>query len=68
MDAVFIECFGSLQEPRVERTRKHLLLDILALSISGVLSGAEGWEEIEDFAKEHEDWFKNFLVDLFGNW
>lgn len=30
MDAVFIECFGKLKYPRVERTRKHLLLDILA--------------------------------------
>jgi hypothetical protein len=62
MDAVFIECFGELKEPRVERTKKHLLLDILALSICGVLSGAEGWEEIEDFAKEHEGWFRKFLI------
>lgn len=62
MDAVFIECFGTLKEPRVERTKKHLLLDILALSICGVLSGAEGWEEIEDFAKEHEGWFRKFLI------
>ena len=62
MDAVFIECFGDLKEPCVERTKKHLLLDILALSICGVLSGAEGWEEIEDFAKERENWFRNFLI------
>jgi len=62
MDAVFIECFGELTDPRVDRTKKHLLLDILALSICGVLSGAENWEEIEDFAKEHEDWFRKFLL------
>lgn len=62
MDAVFIECFGELSDPRVERTKKHMLLDILALSICGVLSGAEGWEEIEDFAKEHETWFRKFLL------
>lgn len=62
MDAIFIECFGDLSDPRVDRTKKHLLLDILALSICGVLSGAEGWEEIEDFAKEHQDWFKKFLI------
>ena len=62
MDAIFIECFGELTDPRVERTKKHLLLDILALSICGVLSGAEGWEEIEDFAKEHETWFRQLLL------
>lgn len=27
MDAVFVECFGDLKEPRVERTKKHLLSD-----------------------------------------
>lgn len=62
MDAVFIECFGDLADPRIDRTKKHLLLDILSLSICGVLSGAEGWEEIEDFAKEHENWFRKFLI------
>ena len=62
MDAVFIECFGDLVDPRVERTKKHMLLDILGLGICGVLSGAEGWEEIEDFGKEHESWFKKFLL------
>lgn len=62
MDAVFIECFGELADPRVERTKKHMLLDIIGLSICGVLSGAEGWEEIEDFGKEHEAWFKQFLL------
>lgn len=62
MDTVFIECFGELVDPRVERTKKHMLLDILGLGICGVLSGAEGWEEIEDFGKEHEAWFKRFLL------
>lgn len=62
MDAVFIECFGELADPRVERTKKHMLLDIIGLSICGVLSGAEGWEEVEDFGKEHEAWFKQFLL------
>lgn len=62
MDSVFIECVSTLKEPRVERTRKHILLDVLALSICGVLSGAKGWEEIEDFGKEHENWFRQFLT------
>lgn len=62
MDAIFIECFGNLIDPRIERTKKHLLLDILALAISGVLSGAESWEEIADFGNEHENWFRKYLV------
>ena len=61
MNTIFIECFGNLTDPRVERTKKHLLLDIIALSISGILSGAETWEEVEDFAQEHQAWFSSFL-------
>lgn len=49
MDLVFVECFGSLKDPRVERTKKHLLLDIIALALCGVISGAQNWEEVEDF-------------------
>ena len=44
MDAIFIECFEHIEDPRIERTKKHLLLDIIALSLCGVLSGAETWE------------------------
>lgn len=62
MNNIFIQCFDNLVDPRVERTKKHLLLDIIALAICGVLSGAETWEEIEDFANEHKDWFMRFLL------
>lgn len=61
MDAVFIECFGGLEDPRVDRTKKHLLLDIIALALCGVIAGATDWEEIEDFGEFHKDWFSQFL-------
>lgn len=66
MDSIFIECFGNITDPRVERTKKHLLLDILAISICGVLSGAENWQEIEDFGNAHKDWFIQFLSLPYG--
>jgi len=31
----------------VERTRAHLLTDILMISILAVMAGAQGWEDIE---------------------
>ena len=61
MDSIFIECFSDLQDPRVDRTKKHLLLDIIALAVCGVLSGTETWEELEDFGQAHQDWFSQFL-------
>lgn len=62
MNTIFIDSFSGLSDPRVERTKKHLLLDIIAISICGLLSGAENWEEISDFAVSHQSWFASFLT------
>jgi len=62
LNNIFIDCFGDLTDPRVDRTKKHLLLDIIGLSLCGILSGAENWEEIADFGKAHEEWFGQFLT------
>jgi hypothetical protein len=55
------EHFRVVRDPRVERTRKHKLHDILVISISAVICGAEHWTEIEEFGKSNEDWFRTFL-------
>jgi len=39
------DCFASLQDPRVERTRLHQLVTFSA--ILAVLSGGNGWEDME---------------------
>ncbi|BES18084.1 hypothetical protein Ef18B233LT_19140 [Escherichia fergusonii] len=37
---------------------ENKLSDILLLAICAVTSGAEGWENIEDFGKTHLDFLK----------
>ncbi len=37
---------------------EHKLSDILLLTICAVISGAEGWEDIEDFGEIHPDVLK----------
>jgi predicted transposase YbfD/YdcC len=54
--------FADLRDPRVERTREHLLEEILLITIAAVLSGANGWNEIEDYAHSKHAWFKSFLT------
>ena len=46
------EAFSSLEDPRIERHKRHQLLDIIVLTICAVVSGAEGREAIEAFGKE----------------
>jgi predicted transposase YbfD/YdcC len=55
------EHFKDLEDPRIERTKKHLLLDIIALAICAVISGADGWEDIEAYGKDKYEWLRGFL-------
>ena len=56
-----LKYFSELQDPRVERTREHLLEEILLMTIAAVLSGAGGWNEIEGYGHAKIEWFKSFL-------
>ena len=60
MSATFLKHFDSITDPRIDRCKKHNLLDILLLAISAVLSGAEGWEDIEDFGHLKLDWLRQY--------
>lgn len=56
-----LKYFSELRDPRVERTREHLLEEILLMVIAAVLSGAESWNEIEGYGKAKHLWFKSLL-------
>ena len=53
-----VECFSDLPDPRVERTRAHNLMDILVIAVCAVLCGAEGWEDMVDFAHAKREWLQ----------
>ena len=53
--------FEAIEDPRVERTKQHQLLNIIIIAILGVLCGADGWVDIESFGKTKEAWLKTFL-------
>ncbi len=56
------EHFSSVTDPRVDRTKDHLLIDIISIAICGIISGAEGWVDIENYGKSKLDWLKTFLA------
>jgi predicted transposase YbfD/YdcC len=55
--------FAQVEDPRLERTKLHRLRDIIILAVCGVLCGADGWVEIEEFGKAKEAFF-TALLDL----
>jgi hypothetical protein len=54
--------FADLQDPRLPRTRRHLLADIVLIAIAAILSGAEGWDDIERYGQAKQEWLKSFLA------
>ena len=62
MESIFNDCFSKLEDPRVDRTKLHLIEDIITIALCAVISGAEGWEEMEDFGNENQEWFSTFLA------
>ncbi len=56
-----LKYFAELHDPRVERTREHLLEEILLMAIAAVLSGAGSWNEIEGYGRAKRLWFKGFM-------
>ncbi|MEH2098590.1 MAG: ISAs1 family transposase, partial [Nostoc sp.] len=60
------EYFTQIKDPRVERTRYHLLTDIITIAILAVIAGGEGWEDIEEYGISKQEWLKTFLQLPFG--
>jgi len=54
------EHFSTLEDPRIDRNKRHELLDIVFVVICEMLSGADGWEAIEEFGKEKLTWLQQF--------
>jgi hypothetical protein len=53
--------FAQVEDPRVERSKRHRLRDIIIIAICGVICGADGWVGIEEFGKAKEAWFTDVL-------
>lgn len=64
MDApqnLFLIHFGQLEDPRLDRKKRHSLHDIIAITVCAVIAGADGWTEVALFGRSKEDWLRTFL-------
>lgn len=53
--------FAQVDDPRIERCKRHHLLDIITIALCGVICGADSWAEIEEFGHAKEAWLRSFL-------
>jgi predicted transposase YbfD/YdcC len=56
-----LRAFGQLKDPRVNRTKKHSLSDILTIAVCAVICGADAWTDVEEYGQIKEDWLRTFL-------
>lgn len=56
-----VEIFSGLVDFRLERNKRHRLVDIMVLAVTAFICGAETWEEVEEFGESKQAWFATFL-------
>jgi predicted transposase YbfD/YdcC len=56
-----VNYFTDLTDPRVDRTKDHLMEDIIFITIAAVICGAETWNDIEQYGKSKQSWLSQYL-------
>jgi predicted transposase YbfD/YdcC len=59
--ASFQAHFGTIDDPRIERSKRHQLLDIITIAICAVISNADSWVEVEAWGRIKLKWLRKYL-------
>jgi predicted transposase YbfD/YdcC len=59
--ASLVAHFASLADPRLDRQKRHQLIDIVLIAICAVLAGANDWVAVESFGNAKQAWLARFL-------
>ncbi len=54
--------FEALEDPRIERAKQHLLVDIITIALCAVICGADTWVEVEEFGHAKQTWLATVLA------
>lgn len=55
------EHFSEVKDPRIERTKRHQLLDIIIIAICGAICGADSWVAMEEYGNAKIRWLRSLL-------
>jgi predicted transposase YbfD/YdcC len=53
-----LEHFSAVPDPRVERTRRHPLPELLFIALCATVAGADSFVEMEEWGLAHVDWLR----------
>jgi predicted transposase YbfD/YdcC len=60
-DVSIVTHFKDLKDPRMERAKKHRLIDILVIALGSSLVGGDGFKDMELFGNSKQQWLAQFL-------
>ncbi|WP_256556121.1 transposase family protein [Oscillatoria sp. HE19RPO] len=50
--------FDDVPDPRVNRTKRHLLKDIIVIALLSTIAGGDGWQDMENYGISKLTWLK----------
>jgi predicted transposase YbfD/YdcC len=53
--------FAALPDPRVARTRRHALLDVVTLAVCAIVCAADTWVDVERWGRAKLPWLRTWL-------
>ena len=59
---LFNEYFKHVKDPRQQPKVKHLLSEVLFMTVLAVIAGADDFNEIAEYAEKKQSWLKTFLT------
>ena len=59
---MLIRAFSILPDPRTGPAQRHDLKEMIVMTLSAVLCGADNWVDVAEWASDNEDWLKKYLV------
>ncbi len=63
---IAFDAFAAVEDPRIERTKRHPLMNVLVMALCATMGGANGWEEMAIFAEAQMPWCKTVLDNPHG--
>lgn len=56
-----VDSFSEVTDPRVNRRRRHCLIDIIIIAVLAVMCNADTWKDIHIWGVANHEWLKTFL-------
>lgn len=56
-----IPYFAEVKDPRIDRQKRHLLIDVIVIAICAVVCGADSWTAIAQYGRAKRAWLSAFL-------